>query len=167
MNQDLRAFYEMVVATRAGLLDWLDSLPDGVLVQHDENFAFGSLAAILAHVATTYHGWVGEVGLGDPDERVTASSVHELRDAFQRVDTTVGRALEAFTDLDMPRTWLDPHSKESVRYTQRWLILHAITHEFHHKGQALALGRVLGYPHPGRPDTDLLPPATEKGKRTR
>jgi hypothetical protein len=44
VNQDLRAFYATVVATRAGLLDWLDELPDDVLVQRDERFAFGSLA---------------------------------------------------------------------------------------------------------------------------
>ncbi|MGL4612054.1 MAG: DinB family protein [Trueperaceae bacterium] len=35
--------------------------------------------------------------------------------------------------------------------------MHPITHEFHHKGQALALARVLGHPHPG-PDTDLVDP---------
>jgi uncharacterized damage-inducible protein DinB len=90
---------------------------------------------------------------------VTAASVHELRRAFETVDETVGRALEAFTAPDLPRTWRDPRSGDSLRYTQRWLILHTITHEFHHKGQALALARVLGHPHPGRPDTDLVPPA--------
>ena len=159
MNQDLRAFYAMVTATRAGVLDWLDSLPEGVLTQRDERFAFGSLTAIFAHVADTYVGWVGTVGLGDPDERVQAASVGELRAAFDRVDATVARALDAFATTDAPVTRVDPRWGATSRYDRRWLLLHPITHEFHHKGQALALARVLGQPHPGQPDTDLLPPA--------
>lgn len=158
MNCDLRAFYAMTMATRAGVLDWLDGLPEGVLTKRDDRFAFGSLAAIFSHVADTYVGWVGTVGLGDPDERIEATTVRALRAAFHRVDATVARALEAFAATDEPVARIDPGSGETWRYDRRWLILHPITHEFHHKGQALALARVLGHPHHGSPDTDLLPP---------
>ncbi|WP_376777678.1 DinB family protein [Deinococcus rubellus] len=36
--------------------------------------------------------------------------------------------------------------------------MHPITHEFHHKGQLLALGRVLGFPLASGGDTDLVLP---------
>ena len=35
-----------------------------------------------------------------------------------------------------------------------FILLHVITHAFHHKGQILAMLRILGYP---APDTDLQP----------
>ncbi len=63
--------------------------------------------------------------------------------------------LETFNAPDEPFTWTSP-SGYAHTLTRRWLILHPITHEFHHKGQALALARVLGHPHPGNPDTDLV-----------
>ncbi len=42
--------------------------------------------------------------------------------------------------------------------TRRWLVLHPITHEFHHKGQVASLGRALGHPVPEGTDLDLVPP---------
>jgi uncharacterized damage-inducible protein DinB len=39
------------------------------------------------------------------------------------------------------------------RTPESWVILlHVITHAFHHKGQIVAMLRILGYP---APDTDL------------
>ena len=35
-----------------------------------------------------------------------------------------------------------------------FILLHVITHAFHHKGQVVAMLRILGYP---APDTDLQP----------
>jgi uncharacterized damage-inducible protein DinB len=122
-----------------------------------EDFAYGSLSAIYAHIADCYLWWVGAVGLGAEEREVHVDDVRALREAFAEVDATVWRALETFTAPDDPFTWTSPSGKVST-LTRRWLILHPITHEFHHKGQALALARVLGYPHPGRPDTDLVDP---------
>jgi uncharacterized damage-inducible protein DinB len=36
--------------------------------------------------------------------------------------------------------------------------MHPLTHEFHHKGQMLAMGRMLGHPFPPGRDTDLVGP---------
>lgn len=157
MNDDLRTFYRLVRRTRAGVLDWLAGLPPEVLVREHPDFAFGSLVRIYSHVADTYMGWVGEVGLGQEERPLEARDVTELRQAFQEVDTTVERALDSFSTPD------EPFDRSSggfgvLTLTGRWLLLHPITHEFHHKGQALALARMLGYPHPGNPDTDLTWP---------
>ncbi|MEX2543155.1 MAG: DinB family protein [Trueperaceae bacterium] len=157
VNRDLEVFYSLARRTRAGVLDWLDTLPEEVLNRKHPDFAFGSLSAIYSHVADTYLWWVGSVGLGGPDPEIHAKSVAELRTAFDEVDSTVAKALDAFNAPDNPFDWTSPSGSRST-LTQRWLILHPITHEFHHKGQALALARVLGNPHPGKPDTDLLEP---------
>lgn len=57
----------------------------------------------------------------------------------------------------VPDLGTSPEGKTSS-LTRRWSMLHPITYEFHHRGQALALARVLGHPHSGKPDTDLVDP---------
>ena len=42
--------------------------------------------------------------------------------------------------------WTTPHR------TPAFILLHVITHGFHHKGQIVAMLRLLGYP---APDTDM------------
>jgi uncharacterized damage-inducible protein DinB len=158
MNDDLATFYRLTQRTRARVLDWLEALPPDVLTERREDFAFGSLGGIFAHVADCYLWWVGTVGLGYDDRPAfDGSSADALRRAFRDVDAAVGEALATFVDVDAPMPWTAPEGHQEV-LSRRWLILHPITHEFHHKGQALALARVLGRPHPGSPDTDLIAP---------
>ncbi len=157
MNQDLQTFYDLTKRTRAKVLDWLATLPPEVFTLEHETFAYGSLRNIHAHIADCYLWWISEVGLGDKAVEVKVKDVSELREAFAKVDATVAKALETFDNLDEPFTWTWPSGFTST-ITKRWLILHPITHEFHHKGQALALARVLGHPHSGNPDTDLVEP---------
>jgi uncharacterized damage-inducible protein DinB len=153
MNQDLQTFYELTKRTRAGVLEWLATLPPEVFTIEHEQFAYGSLRNIYVHVADCYLGWVGEVGLKLEPIDIIVNSAADLRTTFDKVDATLAKALESFDEPDNP--FISP-SGQTI--TQRWLILHTITHEFHHKGQALALARVLGHPHPGNPDTDLVNP---------
>lgn len=157
-NHDLKTFYDLARRTRAGVLDWLEGLPPNVLTLKHDDFAYGSLSTIYAHIADTYLKWVGTVGLGKAElPELKVGDVSALREAFNRVDNTLSEALGTFSAVDEPFIWVSPTGKTSS-LTRRWLILHPITHEFHHKGQALALARVLSFPHPGKPDTDLVDP---------
>ncbi len=157
MAEDLRTLYALVRRTRAGVLDWLEKLPPGVFTFEREDFAFGSLSRIFSHVAECYLLWLSRGGIGRPEPGLSATDVAALRRAFARVDDAVERALATFAAWDEPFVYtFDDGWEETL--TRRWLVLHPVTHEFHHKGQALALARVLGYPHPGSPDTDLVPP---------
>ena len=157
MNADLELFYGLTVRTRTGLLEWLATLPNEVFTAQREDFAYGSLSATYAHVADCYLHWVGAVGLGELGLERTVSTVAELHDYFAQVDKVVLRAIHSFEDWDEPLSYTASSGRTEM-LTRRWLILHPITHEFHHKGQALALARVLGYPHPGVPDADLVTP---------
>lgn len=109
MNDDLAIFYRLARRTRAGVLDWLATLPSEVLIEVRSDFAFGSLDRIYAHVADCYLWWVGTVGLGRPDEpAIIAGSVEALRTAFDRVDAAVAEALATFEDVDAPWPWTSP-----------------------------------------------------------
>lgn len=157
MAADLRTFYGLVRRTRAGVLDWLEALPEEVLNTQRQDFAFGSLSRIFSHVAECYLLWLSRGGVGTPEPDLRAADVAALRSAFDRVNAAVERALSTFDAWDEPFVYTFEDGWEET-LTQRWLMLHPITHEFHHKGQALALARVLGHPHHGRPDTDLVTP---------
>lgn len=155
-NADLRAAYAWARVGRERLLTWLESLPGDVYTLERPDFAFGSLRNVQVHVADCYRMWIAARGLGEPVTRLDAralTDVAALRAAFADVDALVERALAAFTSPDEPRrvTFGD----RELEVTGRWLVMHPLTHEFHHKGQLLTMGRVLGFPYPAGPDTDL------------
>jgi uncharacterized damage-inducible protein DinB len=157
MNADLELFYGLTTRTRSHVLEWLGTLPNEIFTAQREDFAYGSLSAIYSHIADCYLHWIGKVGFGGFTHERTVSNVSELRDYFARVDEAVLRAVHTFEDWDEPFSYTSSSGRTGV-FTRRWLVLHPITHEFHHKGQALALARVLGHPHPGMPDSDLVTP---------
>ena len=157
MNADLETFYGLTIRTRAGLLEWLGTLPNEIFSAKREDFAYGSLSAIYSHIADCYWHWAGAVGLSLPAAERSVKTVDELRDYFAQVDDMVLRAIHSFEEWDEALSYTASSGRVEM-VSRRWLILHPVTHEFHHKGQALALARVLGQPHPGMPDTDLVTP---------
>jgi uncharacterized damage-inducible protein DinB len=52
----------------------------------------------------------------------------------------------------MPRATLIVNANDISNAALLHILLHVITHTFHHKGQVVAMLRVLGHP---APDTDL------------
>lgn len=50
-----------------------------------------------------------------------------------------------------PIPWRE--STEEISMTPRKLFMHTVTHEYHHKGQIMAMARQLGYKPP---NTDVL-----------
>ena len=162
MNDDLRGFYRLVQGSRERVFSWAQTLPPEVYTLERADFAYGSLRNIHAHVAQCYLIWLGVRGLDVEESALdippeTLLDVTAMRGRYRTVDEIVERALREFTELNAPLTI--PHHGSTLEVTRRWLLLHPFTHEFHHKGQLLALGRVLGHPYPPGPDTDLLLPS--------
>lgn len=162
MNDDLRVLYDWVRRTREAVFAWTASLPPDVYTAERAEFAVGSLRTVHAHAAECYLWWTGHFGLGldwAGLERDPASlpDVAAMRARYLQVDQVVERALAAFADVDAGFTIHHPEAGP-MRVTRRWLLLHPLTHEFHHKGQMLAMGRMLGHPFPAGRDTDLVHP---------
>jgi uncharacterized damage-inducible protein DinB len=160
MNDDLKLMYDWVRRTREVLFEYTASLPADVYTLERPEFAYGSIRNVHAHVADCYLWWVGNVGLKREGIEVDASSIPDvpaMRQRFLEVDAVLKEALENFDRLDTVFAFERP-GRDTLRLTQRWLIVHPVTHEFHHKGQILAMGRVLGHPLPPGGDTDLVLP---------
>jgi len=82
--------------------------------------------------------------------------VAAIRRAYDRADHHMERFLARFElALDEPVSGRVRWMPDPLVVTPRWLFTHTVTHEFHHKGQVVSLGRRLGYPPP---ETDLVLP---------
>ncbi|MCL6581468.1 MAG: DinB family protein [Firmicutes bacterium] len=111
------------------------------------------------HVADCYRYWLEEMAEGRPSARFAPA---DYRDAeavvrlFRHVDGIVEAFLRGYADrLDCPLGLRVRWMSEALVVTPLWLLTHVVTHEFHHKGQMVALGRLQGYPPP---ETDLIVP---------
>lgn len=163
MNQDLRTLYGWVRRSRDIVFSYTENLPLEVYTHNHPDFAYGSIRNIHAHVADCYLWWIEQIGLGKPRLEVDPSSLVDtaaMRKYFDRVDLVVEEALETFDNPDHVFVCNHPNPEVKLTVSQRWLIMHPVTHEFHHKGQMLALGRVRGHPaiFPDGLDTDLVNP---------
>lgn len=137
------------------VLNHAAQLPVELLAQEVAGFGRPTLRDQLAHVLTTELAWVRCLRLL-PIERVDPAKLATIEDV-RRQQKRVAAATLAYLDgigevqlnnlLDTyPEEWLGP--PRSPAFT----ILHVITHAFHHKGQIVAMLRLLGYP---APDTDM------------
>jgi uncharacterized damage-inducible protein DinB len=158
---DLKLTYDWVRQTRENLFTFTDTIPNDLYALEHSDFAYGSIRNIHAHVAFGYLVWVGVMGLGLERAKLELPAAQipdaaAMRERFRTVDTILEQALETFDDPDVmfERTYRD----EVLKLTQRWVIVRPITHEFHHKGQLLALARVLGHPMPSHMGGELVGP---------
>ncbi len=148
----LRTFYAWVQSTRGQVFAYLDAVPEETLRLRHPAFR-GSMLELMSHAADCYLHWTGHVGLGlDPVPEARPAGLDDVRQHFALVDDVMVRALEQRARLDAPVDW------QGHRLTLRYLILHPITHEFHHKGQVASLGRLHGHPVPEGTDLDLALP---------
>lgn len=160
-----REVYDWVKDARRRLIEYCAAMPAEVFRFHRDNFGYGSLQGTLLHVADCYRFWLAETvmkrDMGDfraqdyPDvaslQALFASYVDPLVEEFLARYGT-GEAL--CRPLDLRVHW----QEDSYPATPLWLMTHVITHEFHHKGQIVGFGRILGYPPP---ETDLYLPQAE------
>lgn len=154
--------YEWVKDARGRLIEYCSEMPAEVFGSRRGDFGYGSLLATLLHVADCYRFWLAETVMKRDLAEFQAQDYPDagsLKVLFQDyVDPLVEEFLAGYGSpeaLGRPLN-LHVHWQESpYPATPLWLMTHVITHEFHHKGQIVALGRVLGYPPP---ETDLYLP---------
>jgi uncharacterized damage-inducible protein DinB len=160
MDNSLPLIYNWVKRTRGILFEYLETLPNEVYLQEHPDFAYGNIRNIQAHIAGCYLFWVGSMGLNFEVKKATLENIPNvvaMKHKFLEVDTILEQAFRDFTDVDKIFEVTRP-KRDTLAVSQRWLVMHPITHEFHHKGQLLALARVLGHPIPANMDADLVLP---------
>ncbi|PLT28656.1 DinB family protein [Peribacillus deserti] len=150
--------YDWIQRTRESILGYCESLSPAEYVKELDSFGGDSILSLQVHVANCYQIWLGERALGKTLPEVTTEIVNDIqamRGVFSKTDDLVHAFLNEFKGRWDQNIQLTLKSGHTMEPTALWLITHTVTHEFHHKGQIVKIGRQLGYVPP---DTDLIEP---------
>ena len=137
------------------VLNHAATMPAHLLAQEVTGFGRPTLRHQFAHILTTELAWVRCLQLR-PIERVDPAALATVEEARQAQKRVAAATVAYLATIDETQLHFTPE-----RYTDEWLgplrspaftLLHVVTHAFHHKGQMVAMMRLLGYP---APDTDM------------
>lgn len=149
--------YDLLQGSRKVVLQHCATMAPADFVQEIDVFAGGSVRNTLVHIASVYESWIGRFAL-----RLTAANtqpgtipgISETRQLFRRIDSIVAAFLNEYAGKwDQRIVGTLEWSNETFDPTALTLMTHVMTHEFHHKGQLMTMGRLLGYPPP---DADII-----------
>lgn len=152
MNKAIAQQYEMVKSSRAVLFDYCQKIPSHSFCENIKSFGDKSMHYLILHNANCYRFWIGATALKKPMKYLTYEREHsweEIHSIYEAVDAM----MENFLLKDL--TEEIPFDIRGIQGSTSGLqmVTHTMTHEFHHKGQIVAMGRSLGYTPV---DTDIL-----------
>ena len=151
----LKAFHRWTHDSLDVLLRHASTMPAALLIKEVPGFARPDIRAQLVHILRCEAAWVR--GLQHlplepwpPDFFPTVESLVEAR---RRVEAGTLAYLDSLSETELntrleqvPDDWVGP------RQSPAFIVHHVLTHAFHHKGQVVAMCRILGQP---APDTDM------------
>jgi len=137
------------------LLRHIASVPEERLREVVAGFGIATVWKQLVHIVEGEEVWVcdlqgkARLGWGEKD----CASMEVLLAEKERVRLTTRAYLDGLSDAELNRTLTErPREWVGELKSPAFILLHVVTHAFHHKGQVVAMLRTLGYP---APDTDL------------
>jgi uncharacterized damage-inducible protein DinB len=151
----IRALHGWTHARIDMLLDLATELSPAEFVRELPGFGQPSVRDQLAHIIGAEERWVHRLQDLPLPRWSTAeySTVESLRSAKQRVKAATVAYVDRLPDADLnaaliqrPKDWI------GTLRSPAYILHHIVTHAFHHKGQVVAMCRLLGHP---APDTDL------------
>lgn len=131
------------------------SLPADVLVREVPGFSLPSLRHQLLHVLSWESTWVlnlrglPAVALAPDDHPGVAALIEAKRRVARQTTSYIDGLTELALNTELPSLppdWVGPPRSPA------FILLHVVTHAFHHKGQMASMFRLLGHP---APDTDM------------
>ena len=137
------------------LLRHVGSVPVNLFRQSLAGFGFPTIWKQLVHILSVEEGWVhdlqdkpfaGWVEEDCPTMTELLAAKNRLRDATHVYIESLSEEELNATLAKRPERWFGELRSPA------FILLHVITHTFHHKGQVVAMLRMLGHP---APDTDL------------
>jgi uncharacterized damage-inducible protein DinB len=151
----MRKFHQWTHACLDLVLDHLATIPAADYAKEVSGFGFPTLRQQVIHIFNCEGVWVH--ALQDlPFTDRTPAEFPKIADARLLQKEVSGQTLAYLASLTDQKLNSDtelhfPDGDTAVR-TPAFVIHHVLTHAFHHKGQIVAMCRVLGHP---TPDTDL------------
>lgn len=152
----LQQQYQLVLSSRGALFTYCEGIPTAQLQITLPAFNNESMATQLLHTANCYLFWLANSTMQRNRPFFDIESCKDLntiRTCYQQVDGMVDEFLNHFKpSLDEKMLITRPDGSQIYRSPFE-VFTHVITHEFHHKGQIVNMGRQLGYTPV---DTDVI-----------
>jgi uncharacterized damage-inducible protein DinB len=148
-------FHTWTHACLALVLDHLSTLPPAAYTQELPGFGFPDLRAQVVHVFNCESFWIHTLRSASFRGRDPAScpSISDARELQHQVMQQTIAYLSRLTEEELNTgSELNFDGGDIAVRTPALVLHHVFTHAFHHKGQIVAMCRVLGHP---APDTDL------------
>ena len=140
--------YEAVRGSRQVLLEYCKTISQPDLVNENSSFGRGgSIRNLLVHIANVYEFWIAKNALNRNilfTEYHSKQNINEIVALFEQVDIFMYEFIESFQSPQTTGIRYEINGNQNSASRLK-LFTHAITHEFHHKGQILSLSRHLGY----------------------
>lgn len=141
--------YQLVLSARTALFDYCETVKQEDLLKPLPTVNNESMISLLMHVANCYLFWLSKSVIEQQrnyfknEDHQTLASV---RSVYGQVDLVMNEFLHHFTDDSLGQQILitRPDGSQLTRSPFE-IFTHAITHEFHHKGQVINMSRQLGY----------------------
>ncbi|HEX4065324.1 MAG TPA: DinB family protein [Acidobacteriaceae bacterium] len=151
----MRQFHRWTHLSLTLLFDHLATLPAAVYAKEIPGFGYPSLRGQVIHLLGCEARWISRLqgsssGSWDSTRWPQVSDARNLqRDVRQKtldyLSGLTNQQLNANATLRFP-------DGDTAERTPALVLHHVFTHAFHHKGQIVAMCRILGHP---APDTDL------------
>jgi uncharacterized damage-inducible protein DinB len=156
MKEPLVTQYQFTKDARSVLISYIRTMSQANFIRsHPAVGNGGSIRNLLVHINNCYHGWLMKFAFQEPFQKRANTELETLDDCevyFELTDNLVSRFIDHFHNrYNEPITGQLASRDFSAAPLQ--LFSHVVTHEFHHKGQILVLGRMWGYEPV---DTDIL-----------
>jgi uncharacterized damage-inducible protein DinB len=139
------------------LLRHVATVPEELWRKSIPGFGHATVWKQLVHILTCEEGWVHDLqnqpfdGWYEED----CPTVNSLQTAKDRIRKETRTYLARLSEEELNTTLAErPVDWGGELRSPGFIVLHVITHAFHHKGQVVAMLRILGYP---APDTDQQP----------
>ena len=148
--------YALVKDSRKVVFQFLQQQVNDKINTPLETFNSKTIAYLYLHIANTYIAWAGNFALGDSMEYYDQEETAELariQAIFKKKDEMMHRFSYQFTDHPLTAVKGYKWPEKYIETDAFSIFTHVITHEFHHKGQAMTMARLLGHVPP---DTDIM-----------
>lgn len=157
MSPDLlRIQYDLIKQSRTVVFQFMATHLSADLVKPLAAFKDKSICYLYVHIANTYIAWAGNFALNgshsyyDQDEPMT---LNQLQSLYTQVDAIMEHFNNHFAADPTAAVKGYKWPGKYIETDAYGIFTHVITHEFHHKGQAMTMARLLGHIPP---DTDVM-----------
>ena len=156
MADPLYSQYALVRLSRQVVFKFLQTNVTGDISKPVSAFNGKTISYMYVHIANTYISWAGNFALNgslaykDQDEPMNLT---QLQNLFEQVDEIMDRFVGKFGSNPAIQVKGFKWPEKYIETDAFSIFTHLITHEFHHKGQAMTMARLLGHIPP---DTDIM-----------